>query len=315
MSGLSQAAETNNLNLVIFVGGQPSALITPGEFTPSYGLYDLAKPDRIDGLIMAADIAHGVKAKDLQSFYEHYAGLPVVVNAIEIETATNLLSDNIAGMRAIVRHLIEVHGHKNLAFICGIKDQVDSDQRFHAYREELKAHNLKFDKNLVVEGDFSAQSGRAAIQTLFSERKLKPDAIIAANDRMAFGVMEALQQRGINVPADIAVTGFDDVREAQSLGVPLTTVHQSFHDMGVQAVETLIKLMDGETSQPQIKIPAEMIVRWSCGCLPESVIQAAVSQQEVAQTGHLENKRDAAIRALMTAGLLKNRPFQNAIEN
>lgn len=302
MSGISHAAESNDLNLVIFVGGQPSALITPGEFTASYGLYDLAKPDRIDGIIMAADIAHGVKPKDLKTFYEHYVNLPVVVNAIDIENATNLLSDNIGGMRAIVRHLLEVHGYKKLAFIRGIKDQVDSDQRFHAYREELKAHGIKFDEKLVVEGDFTVQSGRAAVRTLFDERKLRPDVIIAANDRMAFGSMEALQQRGISVPADVAVTGFDDVREAQSLGVPLTTVHQSFYDMGLRAVEILTDMMNGQPRQPKVSIPTELVVRWSCGCLPESVTTAAVSQQEVARTGHLEDKRDAAIRALMGAG-------------
>jgi len=302
MSGISQAAEANDLNLIIFVGGQPSALITPGEFTASYGLYDLAKPNRIDGLIMAADIAHGVKPKDLKVFYEHYASMPVVVNAIDIEDATNLLSDNIGGMRAIVRHLLEVHGYKKLAFIRGIKDQVDSDQRFHAYREELKAHNIPFSEKLVTDGDFTSQSGRAAIRTLFDERKVKPDAIIATNDRMAFGAMEALQQRGFNVPADIAVTGFDDVREAQSLGVPLTTVHQSFYDMGVRAVNTLVEMIDGQPREQQVKIPTELVVRWSCGCLPESVSRAAVSQQEVARTGHLEDKRDAAIRALVSAG-------------
>jgi signal transduction histidine kinase/DNA-binding LacI/PurR family transcriptional regulator len=306
MSGIAQSAQAHDLNLVIFVAGQPSALITPGEFTASYGLYDLAKPDRIDGLIMAADIAHNVKPKDLKAFYEHYAKIPVVVNAIDIEEATNLLSDNIGGMRAIVRHMIEAHGHKKLAFIRGIKDQVDADQRFHAYREELKSHNIKFDEKLVLDGDFNTQSGRAAVRILLDERKIKPDAIIAANDRMAFGAMEALQQRGLNVPADIAVTGFDDVREAQSLGVPLTTVHQSFLDMGVQAVQALVDLMDGKPRQAQIKIPAELVVRWSCGCLPESVVQAAVSQQEVARTGHLEDKRDAATRALMTAARVSN---------
>jgi signal transduction histidine kinase/DNA-binding LacI/PurR family transcriptional regulator len=313
MSGIAQAAQTHDLNLIIFVGGQPSALITPGEFTASYGLYDLAKPDRIDGLIMAADISHGVKPKDLKTFYEHYAKLPVVVNAIDIKDATNLLSDNVDGMRAIVRHMIEVHGHKKLAFIRGLKDQVDADQRFHAYREELKAHNIKFDEKLVTDGDFNVQSGRAAVRVLLDERRVKPDVIIAANDRMAFGVMEALQQRGLSVPADIAVTGFDDVREAQSLGVPLTTVHQSFSDMGNQAVQALVDLMDGKPKQAQIKIPTDLVVRWSCGCLPESVTQAAVSQQEVARTGRLEDKRDAAIRALMTAARI-NQEFLMAAQ-
>lgn len=315
MAGIAQSAQEHDLNLIIFVGGQPSALITPGEFTASYGLYDLAKPDRIDGLIMCADIAHGVNPKELKNFYEIYAKIPVVVNAIDIPEATNLLSDNVQGMSAIARHMIEVHGYTKLAFIRGIKDQVDADQRFFAYREALKTHNIPFDENMVVQGDFNAHSGRAAVRILLDERKLKPEAIIAANDRMAFGAMEALQQRGINVPADITVTGFDDVREAQSLGVPLTTVHQSFYDMGAKAAQALVDLMDGKPRQAQIRIPAELVVRWSCGCLPESVTHAAVSQQEVARTGRLEDKREAAIRALMSAGRVsKNAPIAESFK-
>ena len=99
--------------------------------------------------------------------------------------------DNNEGMRAVVRHLIEEHGYKRIAFICGIHGQVDAEQRFQAYKDELAAHDLRYDEDLVVDGDYTAESGREAIQTLLDERKLRVQAIVAANDRMAFGALEA----------------------------------------------------------------------------------------------------------------------------
>ena len=156
-------------------------------------------------------------------------------------------------------------------------------------------------KNLVVEGDFTPDSGRAAVHTLIDERGVRFQAIVAANDRMAFGALEALQKRGIPVPDTIALTGFDDVREAQSLGVPLTTVRQSFSNIGKEAFETLLQRIEGETVPHTKVVDTDMVIRWSCGCLPETVRYAVVQPREVAQTGRLENKRDAAIYALLSA--------------
>jgi ABC-type sugar transport system substrate-binding protein len=119
---------------------------------------------------------------------------------------------------------------------------------------------------------------------LLDERGIRVQAIAASNDRMAFGVLEALQQRGIQVPDSIALTGFDDVKESQSTGVPLTTVHQSFAEAGKQAFGALIKRMNGE-HVPDINIlPAQLVVRWSCGCLPENVQRAIVLPKEVPYT-------------------------------
>jgi len=316
MSGITDAAEANDTNLVCFVGGKPNAIITPGELSPSYGLYDLAKVNQIDGLVFAADIAHGVKPNDLKRFRENYETVPMIANAIEFDGITNVTVDNIGGMRAVVRHLIEDHGYKKIAFIRGLKDQVEAEQRFFAYKEELKAHNIKFNEKLVVQGDFSPESGRAAARNLLDNQAGKFEAIVAANDRMAFGAIDVLQLRNISVPGEIAVTGFDDVREAQSLGVPLTTVRQSFYDIGYRALETLLRNLDGDTQPKQITLPTQLVVRWSCGCLPESINKAVVEQQEVAKTGRLENKRDAAIRALMQSGnICEDSPLVEKFKN
>ena len=118
---------------------------------------------------------------------------------------------------------------------------------------------------------------------------------------MAFGALDALQLRGVPVPDTIALTGFDDVREAASLGVPLTTVRQSFFDAGRNAVNLLLQRINGERVPHSTKIDTKLIVRWSCGCLPESVRQAVVNPKEVAHTGQLKNKRDMAVSALLAA--------------
>jgi signal transduction histidine kinase/DNA-binding LacI/PurR family transcriptional regulator len=301
MAGVEQAAEAHDVNLVCFVGGQPSSLMTPGQLQNSYGLYDLVKPNQFDGLILAADIAHGLSAKEIKAFCRTFAPTPMVAHAIETDGVPHFLADNVKGMKFIMRHMIEVHGYKRIAFIRGVEGQIEAEARFEAYKSELEAHDLPFDKKLVVDGDFTPDSGRAAVRTLIDERGVRFQAIVAANDRMAFGALEALQKRGIPVPDTIALTGFDDVREAQSLGVPLTTVRQSFTNIGKEAFETLMERIEGKTVPHSKMVDTDMVIRWSCGCLPETVRYAVVPPREVAQTGRLENKRDAAIYALLSS--------------
>jgi len=306
LAGVMHAAEEANVNLVYFIGRKLTPAIGDDPSKPSFGLYDLAKPGQLDGLLLTSDVAYGVSEADLKTFRSVYSDLPIVTQSVPIDGATMFIPDNVEGMRALVRHLIEEHGYKRIAFIRGIEGQIDAEQRFQAYKDELKAHKLRFDEDMVVDGDFTPESGREAIQTLSDVRKLRFQAIVAANDRMAFGALEALQQRGIRVPDDVAVAGFDDLREAQSMGAPLTTVRQSYYTAGKNALNTLIKHIDGGTIQKQVITPTQVLVRWSCGCMPENVRQAAVAPRDVAKTGKLENKRETAIRALLDSAGITN---------
>ena len=308
IAGVTDAAEANNVNVVHFIGGPLSPNPLQDE-KPSFGLYDLARPEQFDGLILTADVAYGVDAASLAQVRKLYGSLPIVTQSVELPGAAVFIPSNLEGMRAVLRHLIEEHGYKRIAFLRGIQGQIDAEQRYQAYQEEIKAHTLPFDENLVVQGDYTTESGRAAVKTLLDERALRFQAIVAANDSMAFGALEALQERGVRVPDDVAVTGFDDLREAQAIGVPLTTVRQSFYTAGKQAFETLIKCMQGHTVPRTTITPTQLLVRWSCGCMPENVRQAAVSPRDVARTGKLENKREAALRALLnSAGVTEQDP-------
>jgi signal transduction histidine kinase/DNA-binding LacI/PurR family transcriptional regulator len=301
MAGVMDAAEAADVNVVSVVGGKPVALPFSDELKTSYGLYDVIKPGQFDGLLFSADLAHGLTPEEVGQFSQSFSSTPIVAHAIKVDGIPSLMTDSLEGMRTMIRHLIEVHDYKRIAFIRGPKGQVESELRFRAYQEELKAHQIRFESHLVVDGDFSPESGRTAVRTLMDERGIRFQAIAASNDRMAFGAMEVLQQRGILVPDQVALTGFDDVPEAQSMGVPLTTVCQPFYEIGRQALESLLKRINGETIPPVTLLPVSLTVRWSCGCLPESVQRAVVLSKEVARTGKLENKRDAAIRALFAA--------------
>lgn len=301
MAGVLSSAKTHDVNVVYFAGGKPIALAPPKDGRRSYGLYDLIKPDQYDGILLSAEIGHGLSPEDIKYFHSAFAHAPVASIAVQAEDISSFIADNEGGMRAVIRHLIEMHTYKRIAFIRGPKGHMDADQRFTAYQEQLNAHSIRFDEKLVVEGDDTPESGRAAVRTLLDDRGIRMQAIAASNDRMAFGVMEALEQRGIRVPENMAVTGFDDVSEAQSMGVPLTTVHQPFYETGQRAVEALLKRINGGQVDDINIMPVDLVVRWSCGCLPESIQKAIVLPKEVAHTGRLENKRDAAIQALCEA--------------
>lgn len=297
MNGALDSARARDVSVVCFAGGKPSAI----DGGRSYGLYDLIKPGGFDGVLLSADLAHGLPENEIADFCKFLSPLPVASFAIPMDGVSSVMADNENGMRAVVRHLIETHHYERIAFVRGPAGQVEAEARFDAFRAELKSHNIRFDQHLTLDGDYSAESGRAAVRTLLDERGMAVRAIVAANDRMAFGVLEALQERGLHVPDQIAVTGFDDVSESQSMGVPLTTVRQSFYDAGAKAFESLMRRIDGEETEANQLLPSELVVRWSCGCLPESIHRAVVLPREVAHTGRLENKRTAAINALIGA--------------
>jgi signal transduction histidine kinase/DNA-binding LacI/PurR family transcriptional regulator len=310
MAGVLDSAKANDVSVISFSGGKPNPI--PSASGISYGLYDLIKPGQFDGILLAADMAHEASIDEVKNFTKIFGKTPIASFAIPIKNIPTYITDNEGGMRDVIKHLIQEHGYKRIAFLRGPKGHIESNQRFDAYKAELKANNVRFDEHLVLEGDFSPESGRAAVRTLLDERGIRVQAIAASNDRMAFGVLEALQQRNISVPDSIALTGFDNVGESQSMGVPLTTVHQSFYNAGRKSFEALLKKIDGESVEDVTVLPANLVVRWSCGCLPDSVHKAVVLPREVAHTGRLENKRDAAIRALLGAAGIKESEIPQA---
>jgi LacI family transcriptional regulator len=173
--------------------------------------------------------------------------------------------DNVAGGRMAVEHLIR-QGHQRIATITGRLDMAHGQDRLEGYRQALKAHRIPVKEELIVEGDYTENSGMVAMQQLLSN---SPSAVFVASDMMAIGALKALHQAGWQVPQDIALVGFDDIPIASAIEPPLTTVRQPIERMGSMAVEVLLNTLEGSSEEEahthRIILPTELMVRASCG--------------------------------------------------
>lgn len=304
--GIVEAAQAHNVNLVCFAGG--AFRFTPlEEFVVQRNvLYDLVSPDYLDGLlIIGGTLGNFVSPAEFKEFYSRYRSLPLVNIGAELDDVPSVLVDNTHGLRNVISHLIEIHNYRRIAFICGPAGNKDAEQRYHTYIETLAAYNIPLDPTLVVPGDFLLASGREAIHILLDERRADFDAIVAANDNMAIGAIEVLEERGIIVPHDKAITGFDDLEVARNAVSPLTTVRQPLHEQGKQATEILLTLLAGETVPQRTVLPAATVIRQSCGCFYQDTAQS-LSQTKptpVAQSlnAALEASRQGTLSALEQA--------------
>jgi len=163
-------------------------------------------------------------------------------------------------------HLISL-GHQRIAFVCGKASHGASIDRLNGYRHALKQHGIGFRKSLVRDGDFSFDSGRAAGRKLLAQNT-PPTAIFAANDDMASGVLVAARERGVEVPNQLSVCGYDDISLARQTWPPLTTVRQPIREIAGQAAQLLIDLIDGKPVA-NVKLHSEMVLRESTGVAPK----------------------------------------------
>lgn len=172
----------------------------------------------------------------------------------------SLDSDQRAGALLATRHLVEL-GHERIAFIAGDSAHRDAREREAGYRDALREAGLAFDPALVVPGDYTEAGGLLAVNRLLEARR-GFTAIFAANDQTAIGAALGLYRKGIRIPDDISLVGFDDLAPARYATPPLTTVRQSVYEMGSQAARAMLALLRGE--RPEAALPApELVVRES----------------------------------------------------
>ena len=209
---------------------------------------------KVDGIIL---LSGHIADKDVLHF-SHQKPIVATGRALQSETAIGFKLDNENGAYLAVRHLIEL-GHRRIAFVTGPADNSDASERLLGYQRALKSANLEFDANLVVEGDFHEASGLVAVNRLFDTQQ-QFSAVFAANDQIAYGVRLSLYRKGIRVPDDISLIGFDDLPGSLYTTPPLTTIHQPLYDMGLLATTTLLGLISGK--KVDVELPKlELIVR------------------------------------------------------
>lgn len=174
---------------------------------------------------------------------------------------------NWAGGLSATEHLTAL-GHRRIAFVAGTPALLSARARLDGYRAGLDRAGLPFDPELVVAGDFDYASGARAADLLLSASD-PPTAVFAANDQMALGVYEGARRKGVRVPDDVSVVGFDDLPQARWSSPPLTTVHQPLAEMGMMAARTVLRMVDGEAIEsPRVELSTRLVVRDSTAPAP-----------------------------------------------
>jgi len=158
-------------------------------------------------------------------------------------------------------------GHQRIGFVTGNLSMGCATDRLDGYCAALKKHGISMNEDLIYEGNFFQPDGYEAGKALLGLPD-PPTAIFASNDVMAFGVMEAVRDRGLRIPSDISIVGFDAIPQSALVHPPLTTVRQPLEEMGRMAVRSLLDLIeDPRRSAERVVLPTDLIVRDSCRSL------------------------------------------------
>jgi LacI family transcriptional regulator len=224
----------------------------------------LALSGKVDGLL----IGEGILAP--QTLAKLARRLPLVVVAGDTaQRGVDVVSaDNWSGAHALVEHLVVDHGRRRLFHIGGPATAPDATERRLAMAAVIEA-NPGTALTGSFTGLFSVMSGREGTLAMLAAGGELPDALVCANDQMAIGALRTLAERGIRVPDDIAVVGFDDIFPASLCDPPLTTVHQPIRKLAEVACDRLAERINDPTLRPkQELLPTELVLRSSCGCPP-----------------------------------------------
>ena len=195
------------------------------------------------------------------------AMVPVVTLAgTPVRGAMSVRCDNEGGIRELVRHLAKDHGYRTIGYLSGRSDSPDNHARARAIEAEASAQGAQVELGHGWQGDYSAAGGARVINAFLDAGKKLPRAIVCANDQTALGAIHALARRGLRVPQDVAVTGFDDVPIARHLQPPLTTVRQPMQELGATAFEVIYSKISSGKGDTDTVLPVQLIIRESCGC-------------------------------------------------
>jgi phosphoserine phosphatase RsbU/P len=251
--GAHEHCQTHGVHLFCFGG---DLLSSPNARNSAYAL---STQVRLDGVAIAlGTLGANAAEPDAQALIARFGSTPVCLIGASARDRRSVSVDNLQACYELTRHLIQAHGRRRLAFIWA--KNVEAQARFEGFQRALSEARLPLRPEWVLRGDLTQTSGSDAARTLLETPNNLPDAIVAANDWMALGVLQIFSRKGIDVPGRVAVVGFDDIEDARFCSPPLTTARQSARQLGHAAIAALL-----DQTEPQ-RFEASLQLRQSCGC-------------------------------------------------
>ncbi|WP_243073592.1 LacI family DNA-binding transcriptional regulator [Microbacterium sp. SS28] len=246
LRGAAEALAQRSMTLVLLVAGSPAERASVTQYVSA---------GHVDGVLLISTHESDPLLDSLIA-----AGVPTVCCGLPLGHQADVSTvsvDEVGSARAMTRHLLD-RGHSRIAMIAGPHDTPGGKYRLVGFREEL---GERFDPDLVEEGDYTLESGIAAMNRLL-EKGAPPDAVFAGSDLMAAGAVTALRRAGLRVPDDVAVAGFDDSGLAATHEPPLTTMRQPWEQISERMVALLLEVIDGAPHEA-VTLSTTLVVRES----------------------------------------------------
>ena len=274
---LSKTASKHGYNLLTF-----SAFTIYGSDTKNaageYNILHLIPYEQLDALIVCHDTFNSNEAvEELWKLVTERCQAPIISIRKKVNGCYNILVEDTDAIPAFVRHFHDVHHFDRIAFMSGPYNHPDAIFRLEKYKEAMAELGLDCPEEYIFEGNFWKDCALDASKHFMSLKK-RPQAIVCANDYMALSLCKELTLQGYSVPQDIAISGFDDVRDARTNVPPLTTCYVSVSDMAKKAMETIDTLLNGKEAPACTFVPTKIIIRNSCGCESSTMKDLSLSR-------------------------------------
>jgi LacI family transcriptional regulator, galactose operon repressor len=229
----------------------------PEDHHSTYG--KLVRTRKVDGLLVSSPLVNDPEVKLL-----HEEGTPIVLHgALPTSDIPSVDVDNVQGAYSAVRHLIGL-GHRRIGHISNAPfSYTSSVDRHTGYCQALEEAHIAYDENLVLGGEFTADSGYVLMRQLLNLPE-PPTAVFVGSDVLSIGAVDAIYDRGLTIPNDISVASFDDVLISRYIRPPLTTVHLPAYDLGRRATEMILQIIHRKPLPAlRVLLPTELIIRHS----------------------------------------------------
>ena len=249
LKGAARALHDTGFELIVYSGGMSG----------QEG-WERRPPSRLGGTLTDGIILVTPTVTEVAAHHPVVAVDPHVGDSV----LPTVMAQNLEGARAATEHLIEL-GHQRIGFLAGRPDLESARRREAGYRAALADAGIEFDPALIRVGGFTEETARGPAEELLSLDD-RPTAVFASNDLSAIAVLRAADERGLSVPDDLSVVGFDNIPESALTDPPLTTVDQSIQSLGEEAVRLLIDLIEHPEHRTgdapaQITLPTHLVVR------------------------------------------------------
>lgn len=263
LNGIVAAARRDGNNVYVY----SLTLTLDDKFNDGeYAVAAMDNFDVYDGFIIYAESIYSKSIRKALVDKIKKTGKPSASVDCYIEGMINVSSDNEGAMRVLAKHLFEEHHVEKVNFIGGPEDSIDAITRKRVVYEEMEAHGIPMEAERYYIGDYYARSGRSAIAYYEEVGKLDADVYICANDQMALGAYYALAARGIRVPDDALMTGYDDIFQAANHYPRITSVKRYEEIIGETAYNNIVKAIRGEEYDTEYTVQSDVVCAESCGC-------------------------------------------------